>query len=254
MKILVVDDEPIALESSVLNIKKAFIDAEIYQFTNPKKAKESLNENKYDLAVSDIEMPEINGVSLAKAIKIVNPECDIMFFTAYSEFAVEAFKIHAKGYVLKGSSSDEIKEAFDYFKSDNSEEIIENKLEVKCFGKFDCYKNGEIVTFERKKAKELFAYLIYNNGKSCSIKDISLALFDDDENEKSNLKQVHVFFSSLNKTLIGLGIKNCIIKSWNNYSIDLNLINSDYAEYMNGTLKGINKYKDKPFKEYKWSK
>ena len=54
-----------------------------------------------DVAFLDIQTGDINGLQLAVELKKVKPDIHIIFVTGYSQYAVEAFSIHATGYLLK---------------------------------------------------------------------------------------------------------------------------------------------------------
>ena len=98
MKAIIVDDEPNAIQllSSYLS---QFSRIELVgSFRNGIKALEFIQENKPDLIFLDINMPHINGISLAK---IIDKSCKIIFTTAHSEHAVESYDIGSVDYLLK---------------------------------------------------------------------------------------------------------------------------------------------------------
>ena len=101
MNILLVDDEKLQLLRLENLCKKIFINDNILSYTNPKKAYSDNIENNIDIAFLDIEMPVLNGIQLAKSFKKINPKINIIFVTAYDNYAVDAFNIHASGYILK---------------------------------------------------------------------------------------------------------------------------------------------------------
>lgn len=77
------------------------------------KAFEENAENKIDIAFLDIETPVINGIQLAKKLKKVNPLVNIIFVTAYDTYALDAYKLHASGYITKPVNESKIKEELD---------------------------------------------------------------------------------------------------------------------------------------------
>jgi two-component system LytT family response regulator len=98
MKVLIVDDEPRAIEllTSYLN---HFSDFEIVgTFRNGLKALEFLNTNTVDVVFLDINMPHLSGLSLSK---MIDSNTDIVFTTAYSEHALESYDVNALDYLLK---------------------------------------------------------------------------------------------------------------------------------------------------------
>ena len=101
MKIMAVDDEKHALDSIQESIKNVVPQAEVITFERGDFALDFAKENEIDIAFLDISMPVMNGIELAKELKKLNPHINIIFCTAYSEYAIDAVRIHASGYVLK---------------------------------------------------------------------------------------------------------------------------------------------------------
>ena len=98
IKAIALDDEPIALqilESYCQNI--SFIHLE-KTFNKQSEALKYLNKYPIDLLFLDIQMPQKNGLDFYKSL---NQETKLIFTTAFSEFAVEAFEMNAVDYLLK---------------------------------------------------------------------------------------------------------------------------------------------------------
>ena len=159
MKVLLVDDEQLQLIRLEGACKNVLPDATFLSLSNPVKALEVSKNGDIDLAFLDIEMPEINGIQLAKKLKAINPKTKIIFVTAFNDYALEAYKLHASGYITKPVSEEQIKEEIDEL--NKTIDLISNKrLQIKCFGNFEIFHNGEPVKFSYQKSKEVFAYLI----------------------------------------------------------------------------------------------
>lgn len=98
MTVIIVDDEPKAIEllSSYLAHFSNF--ELVATFRNGLKALAYLNENMVDVIFLDINMPHLNGLSLSK---MIDSKAKIIFTTAYSEYAVESYEVKAIDYLLK---------------------------------------------------------------------------------------------------------------------------------------------------------
>ncbi len=97
---IVIDDEPDAIEMLTDSIKGLFINVNIIgTYTSWTDALIAIRQQKADMLFLDISMPEKNGIDLLKLIPDV--ESEIIFTTAYSEYAIDAFKFSATGYLLK---------------------------------------------------------------------------------------------------------------------------------------------------------
>ncbi len=98
LKVIAIDDEPIALEViKKLSQKIIFINL-IECFTNSFEAVDFLQQNKPDLIFLDINMPDISGIEFLQSIP--TPPM-VIFTTAYSEHAVQSFELNAIDYLLK---------------------------------------------------------------------------------------------------------------------------------------------------------
>ena len=125
--ILVVDDEPIICDMLCQVLKRKNYRIDVAQ--DGKSAIESLNKKQYDLVVTDVYLPDLNGIEILKAAKRIDPETGVIVITAHSsvESAVEAMKVGAYDYLTKDFSLDEIEVTVaKFFKY--QELVKENKL------------------------------------------------------------------------------------------------------------------------------
>ncbi|MDD3369350.1 MAG: response regulator [Lachnospiraceae bacterium] len=107
MRIIAVDDERIALEGLISAIKKV-VPEEIRGFRSSEEALQYVKNNPVDVAFLDIEMREMNGVTLAKHLKAICHSINIIFTTGYGEYRECAFALHASGYVTKPVTPEKI--------------------------------------------------------------------------------------------------------------------------------------------------
>lgn len=104
IKVLAIDDEPLALRQLELYIGKVPYLELIESCRSANAAKPHLD--KADAIFIDINMPDLNGMDFVKALE--NPPM-VVFTTAYSEYAVEGFRVNAAGYLLKPFSFEEFR-------------------------------------------------------------------------------------------------------------------------------------------------
>ncbi|WP_338961400.1 LytTR family DNA-binding domain-containing protein [Fusobacterium nucleatum] len=81
----------------------------IAEFDNPLDTLTFLKNSTTDVIFLDINMPDMNGISLGKIISKMCPDMKIIFITAYKDYAVDAFEIKAFDYLLKPYSESRIK-------------------------------------------------------------------------------------------------------------------------------------------------
>lgn len=110
-KILIADDEPIERTIIERMIKKNFPEnIEIVKAINGREAVKFYAENQCQIALLDIEMPGVDGLDAADAIRKIDKDAVIIFITAFDEFnyAKRAITVHALEYLLKPVAEDEL--------------------------------------------------------------------------------------------------------------------------------------------------
>lgn len=95
---IAIDDEPLALKQMCAYIEKTPFLELVGQFENAFEALEFIHKNEVDLMFVDINMPDLNGMDFVKTLE--NPP-RVIFTTAYSEYAIEGFRVDALDYLLK---------------------------------------------------------------------------------------------------------------------------------------------------------
>lgn len=113
LKVMLVDDERLALDELCYLVGN-YADMEIIgSFINPVEALEQIILKKPDILFLDIGMPEINGLNLAKEVTGVLGNINIIFVTAFDDYAINAFEINAVDYVLKPIQKERLDKTID---------------------------------------------------------------------------------------------------------------------------------------------
>ena len=148
MNIIAVDDEMLVLNVLSGELKKVFPSDEIYSYRKPTEVLEladKLKDEGEDISYAflDIKMRGMTGLELARRLKIIHPNMNLFFCTAHSEYAIDAFGLYAKGYLMKPITAEKIEKAL-------SETIPEWKkapthldrdVRVQTFGNFEDRKS-----------------------------------------------------------------------------------------------------------------
>lgn len=108
IRVLAIDDEPLALQQLTTYIGKVPFLELAGQCQSAAEAREILNNEIVDAIFCDINMPDLNGMDFVKSL--ATPPL-VVFTTAYSEYAVEGFKINAVDYLLKPFGLDDFRRA-----------------------------------------------------------------------------------------------------------------------------------------------
>jgi two-component system LytT family response regulator len=128
-KVLVIDDEKPTrdfikrlIDSYNFGVE-AFTDGE-----NVATGIEAIHRLQPDLVILDIQMPDGNGFDVLKSIPVKNFE--VIFITAFQEYAIQAIKFSALDYILKPIDSEELKQAIDSALNTITKKIEESQLNV----------------------------------------------------------------------------------------------------------------------------
>ena len=248
MKVLLVDDEQLQLIRITNAAKKALPEgSEFFCYTNPVLAYEENLTNKFDIAFLDIEMPQINGIQLAKKLKKVNPLVNVIFVSAYDEYALDAYRIHASGYIMKPVNESKIREEMNGLRYQVSLQHTK-KIQVKCFGNFEVFADGLPLKFQRSKSKELFAYLVDREGAAINVNELNAVLWEEDH--KSYLRNL---IADVKATLASVNASDVFVKRYNECYVDIDRIDCDAYEYKRGNPDAIRAYRGEYMIQYPWA-
>jgi signal transduction histidine kinase len=110
-RILLVDDDKLVIdsfESVFQEFKKEF---SIEKTTDPGRALKLLEEHNYDIIITDLVMPEVDGIQVLQRAKETQPDSEVILITAYSSYnsAVDAMYFGASDYIAKPISTQDLK-------------------------------------------------------------------------------------------------------------------------------------------------
>ena len=252
MNIFAVDDEIAMLSELHQSIREACPEAQIHDFRFAAEALKAIAENGMipDIVFSDIELPGMNGLDLAVRIKQLAPAAKIIFVTGYSQYALEAYRQHINGYVLKPIDAEQIRRELDYLTEPYRQES--GKMHVRCFGYFEVYWHGKPVSFGRQQTKELLAFLIDRNG-ICTSEEISDALWEGETDMKACKTRLRSLLHDLKGTLSGIGVNNIVIRSRGAIGIDPTFLDCDYYHFLKGDIQAVNAFRGEYMKQYSWA-
>lgn len=253
MRVIVVDDENFALENMRYKLSEIDDVKDIKTFISPAAAIEYLKEEPTltDIAFLDINMGSVNGLMLAKEIKEISPSVAIIFVTGYQEYAVDAFKLKASGYLLKPASVDDIREEINHIK-DKMQIEEQNLILVQAFGNFEVFCGGRPIVFSRKKSKEAFAYLIDRRGAEVEVRELAMVLYESKVWDKSLKSLIQTIVADMVHTIKQID-SSCIIKKRNSIAVDVKRVKCDFYDFLNGNISAVNAYRGEYMHNYSWA-
>lgn len=225
---IVVDDEPAAANKLGDLLKGSGKFSAVDIFTNPLKALEQVTKTAYDAAFLDIEMPGIDGLTLAHRIMDIRRGMKIIFVTAYNQYAVEAFELEALDYLLKPVTKERLSVALQRLPElRGSREEARLLLNVYCFGKFRVEgTDGTVMRWRTGKTEELFAYLIECNGSWVAKEKLIEDIWHDYRGD-----QVAAYFNTclynLRRSLSAAGHDRLVMKENHMCRVDMDRVRTD---------------------------
>ena len=169
LRAIAIDDEPLALEhfrhlaASVPRLNL------LHTFVKPRQGWEWLqsHHDEVDVVFVDITMPLWNGLEMAETIQQSGMAVDVVFVTAYSQYALEAFRVHALDYLLKPIEAKALQEVVDLYQRRHGQSFgsVQNRepVTISTFGGLTVSIEGKALGgWKTKKAEELFALVLHH--------------------------------------------------------------------------------------------
>lgn len=113
IKALIVDDEPAARQEMRFLLEQTGSVRVVGEATNADEAYELLTKIDYDVIFLDVRMPGLSGTELARKISELQKRPAVVFVSAYSEYAIDAFEVEADDYLVKPVSEERLLKAIE---------------------------------------------------------------------------------------------------------------------------------------------
>ncbi len=248
MKALAVDDERLMLNALSAAVKASPDIDGVCEFTSCSAALEWAKENAADVAFLDISMRGMGGLALAEKLLEIQPKMKIVFCTGHSEYAVDAFKIHVSGYLMKPITAEAVQREIDHIKLTVKTKKL---LTIRCFGTFEVFAEGKPLAFKRSIAKEVFAVLTDRFGSGVTSKQICAVIWQENTDDIKNMNYLRQAFSDLRKTLESVGAEDVLLRSGiHSYSLNTELVDCDYFRFLQC---GEPPFRGEYMKQYSWA-
>lgn len=252
MNILIVDDE-IIQHTEIKDIVERIIPGNTYYDAfNFSQAIECFEKHPVDLVFLDVNMPGKNGLLLARELKKLRKEINIVMVTAYEKFALDALRLFVSGYIVKPVQEKDMREVLSNLRTpikDNLEN--DGRLKIRCFGNFDAFgRDGIPIRFKRKKSRELLAYLVCLKGSSATKGEIFTVLFPEACSDKKNDTYLRQITLSLKNDLTDAGYPDVLIRSKDSYAVNIAKLSCDYYDHLDN---GGDAFKGEFMNQYSWA-
>lgn len=252
MRTLVVDDSRLAAAAMARIIERIDPQGECLQSLSASDALSKCKDGGIDVAFLDIEMPGVNGLDLARRLKLIAPHTNVVFVTGYPEYALDAWNTQASAFLVKPVDEGAVRRALDNLRMPIGQ-TDGTGIFVQCFGNFEVFFNREPVRFERHQTKELLAYLVDRQGAFVSTPDLVAVLWEGMPDTASRRSQLRTLISDLRHTLARLGYPNAVVKRRGDVAIKLSDAECDYYGFIRGLPGAVNRYRGEYMRQYSWA-
>lgn len=250
MRFLAVDDEPYALEDLEEALREAIPGCELALFTEPGKALKYAEDQPLDTAFLDVDMGSMNGIVLAKKLKDIQPKIQIIFVTGFEQYAIDAFRIHASGYLTKPVTTEDIQRELTFL---YGEAVSRKAVRVQTFGGFAVYVNEQRLEFKRSKTAELLAYLVDRRGVPITTREACNLLWEDKPYCKERRDYFQTLMLDMRTTLKKHGVEHILSRRRNSLSVVPGELDCDSYRFLEGDPWAVNRYRDDYLPGYSWA-
>jgi two-component system, LytTR family, response regulator len=165
LKTIIIDDEILVANFLKIQLENTGLTNVVAQFQEPSTALSEIPNLNPDVVFLDIEMPGMNGIELG--INLINMcnDLEIVFVTAYNEYAIEAFKLNAIHYLLKPADEADIRVALERVREKKQGQgniVLDNDLRIELLGHIKLFQKHQEVRLKwpTVKVEELFALML----------------------------------------------------------------------------------------------
>lgn len=246
MKILVVEDEALALEGLLGAVRKTVPEATVNGFLRAEDALHFARDHACDVAFLDIEMAGLDGVGLAERLKEYGPDVNIIFCTGYPNYREAAFDLHASGYLMKPITPAKVKRELENLRRPVP---AAKRVQISCFGNFEVYLDGVPAAFKYRKTKELLAYLVDRKGALCTNGELAAILFEDGGAHKVYLRTLKKDLLDTLQTVAG---GHVLVRQRGKLGLLPDAVDCDYYDWCAGKRTGPG-YRGEYMAQYSWS-
>ena len=249
MRIIYVDDERPALDNFKFTVEKFDDITSLEMFQEGVRALEYAASEPVDIAFLDMQMPGIHGLDLAVKLHEIDKDMRIVFVTAYSEYALDAWDVDASGYLLKPYSAEDIRKQLDKLPGKEKEKSIV----IETMPSLSVVAYGEVVKLRGAKVRELFALLVDRGNSGLTAREGISYLWPDSGDEPKTQSLFRVTFKRLADILNEADAGEILMTSENRRYLKTDMVDCDLYRILAGDKQAAKKYGGAYLQEYSWS-
>lgn len=246
MKVILIDDEMLALTYLEYQLQKVPNVQIVGKYTNPLEGKEQIRKTDVDVVFLDIHLPRLNGLQLAEEILEMKPHIHIVFISAFDHYAVKAFELNALDYIMKPVESKRLLKTIQRIESQQKHSAaqssrITEKLHIQLFRGFSLTADKQkpvLVRWRTSRALELFLYLLQHRGQFVRKSSLIDIMWPEYDLEKA-YSQLYTTVYHIRKALESLRAHIRISNTLDGYLLTTEQVTVDVEEWENFIQSGL---------------
>lgn len=248
MKVILVDDEPLSLDLFKIECGNMPGFEVVGFFSSPVEALEYAQSHPVDFALLDIDMPEMNGIELARRLRLSRPDTIIIFVTAHPEYSADAIHAKADFVVFKPYEREDILDALE--RARLLSERQKKRVFIRTFGHFDVFVNGQAINFRSSKAKELLALCVTRGGGEVTIYEMIDTLWGETSDKGLGYRTT---IKSLTDALKDAGAEDILKRRRSVLYLNTDQVDCDYYDLLAGKSAAIEAFHGEFMQQYDWA-
>lgn len=250
MRVIYVDDERPALDNFRLTVA-AFREIESLQlFDDGETALQWAAEHVVDAAFLDMEMPGLHGLALALRLRELNPAIRVVFVTAYSQYAMDAWGVDAVGYVLKPYTAADIRKEL---AKCTFRPLPSTRVVIETIPMLSVTVDGVPLSLGGAKSRELFALLVDSGERGITTAEGIAWLRPERPGDAGTQSLFRMTYKRLSGVLEEAGVGDLLISRENRRYLRLDRVDCDLYRILSGDQMAGRKYTGSYLQEYPWA-
>ena len=251
MHIICVDDEQLALDNFRLTVENMHGVESLHLFKTGPEALDWARTHEVTIAFLDMEMSSMHGLQLARELHAINEDIAVVFITAFTQFALEAFAADAIGYILKPYTREDIRK--ELRKAARYLPAAEQHVSITTIPFFSIFVDGTEVRIPSNKCKEMLAFFVDRAGAAASAGDIISCLWPDRANDEATGTLLRVTYNRLFRLLEDAGIGHILVSKNRQRWLVREHVDCDLYRILAGDLDAGKSYAGEYLREYSWA-
>lgn len=245
MNVVLIDDENLALNYLEHHLQSIFGIHVAGKFINPVEGKEFILQTDIDVVFLDIHLPEISGIELAGQLLQFKPRLNIVFVTAYDDYAVKAFELNALDYVMKPLRKERLTITLERIRErlegvPAAPPAAKEELHVCLFQQLQMTAKGRTfapIRWRTSRAQELFLYMLQHRGQLVRKSALIELLWPEYEPGKA-YSQLYTAIYHIRRTIEPFGPYFHISNATDGYVLSLECVRLDVEVWERFILSG----------------